>query len=57
MAIVFVKKKKYKIFKKAPKYGVKGQGNKRTKTFTYTTNNPKHRRGIIARKGNQVRYE
>jgi len=56
MAIVFVPKSKFKIFRKKPFYGKPGSVLSHFRTFTYTTNNPKRLVGVVAKKGSVIRY-
>jgi len=56
MVIVHVPKSKFQIFKKRPKSGKKTSSTKSVNYFTYTTNNPKNKRGVVAKKGVQLRY-
>ena len=55
--IVYVSKNKFKIFDKKPSYGKISTKNKRTTTFTFTTDNDKGLRGIYPNKGYSVNYE
>ena len=57
MAVVYVKKSKFKIFRAKPKYAKLKSQTLRLKFFTYTTNNPKNLIGVVAKKGNSLRYE
>ena len=57
MATIYVKKSRYKIFLKKPRYATGGQETKYARTFQYTTNNPSRKTGIVAKKGNTLRYE
>jgi len=57
MAIVYVPKSKYKIFRKKPSYAKPSGNLMHYRTFTYTTNNPKRLRGIVAKKGSVIRYD
>lgn len=57
MAIVYVDKDKFKIFKKKPRYG-KTIGRTRGVTyFTFTTDNEDNKMGVVASKGYQLRYD
>jgi len=57
MAIAHVNPKKFKIFKKKPSYGKWAGQTKGVKFFTYTTNNPNNKIGVVPKKGNQIRYD
>jgi hypothetical protein len=57
MAIVYVNKQKFKIWKEKPRYAIKTGSTKSLIFFSYTTNNEKHLVGVIGRKGIQVRYD
>lgn len=57
MAIIYFNKKEYKIFKKKPSYGVWVGETEKYKSFNYTTNNIKKLKGIVAKKGHQLRYD
>lgn len=57
MVLIFVDRKKFKIFKKKPRYAINTGETKNVKTFKYSTNNPEGLRGIKAKKGNSLRYE
>jgi hypothetical protein len=57
MAIIYVNKNKFKIFKEKPSYGKWIGETKYTKQFIYTTNNIRNLRGIVGKKGVQVRYD
>ena len=57
MAVIYVPKSRFKIFKKKPKEAKLSGETKNAKTFRFTTNNPKRKTGIVAKKGNILRYE
>ena len=56
MTIVYVNAKKFKIFRKKPRNAIKIGETKSTTTFKYSTNNSRFLKGIIAKRGNVLRY-
>ena len=56
MAILTVPRKKFKIFRKRPKLSKFSGQTKHATTFTFTTNNIRSLRGIVAKKKTKIVY-